>query len=198
MGTFKTKAFTRFADKAGISDVALCRAVTDAERGLVAADLSGGVIKQRIARSGQGKSGGFRTLIVFRAGTRAIFVHGFAKSERDNIEKDELVALKNSRPDYWPTMGRRSRESLHREVLSEVKCDDNTYRSALMASIHETVEGLHAAGVMDKRTMRENCFPSSQRTGSKRLRDGPAMHPNGLSDPLRELLAWDRSFGNQP
>jgi hypothetical protein len=43
---------------------------------------------------GQGKSGGFRTLIVFRAGTRAIFVHGFAKNEKDNIEEDELVALK--------------------------------------------------------------------------------------------------------
>ena len=55
MRTFKTIAFTRFADKAGISDVALCRAVREAERGLVAADLGGGVIKQRIARSGQGK-----------------------------------------------------------------------------------------------------------------------------------------------
>ena len=42
MRTFKTKAFTRFADKAGISDVALCRAVREAERGLVAADLGGG------------------------------------------------------------------------------------------------------------------------------------------------------------
>jgi putative transcriptional regulator len=29
------------------------------------------------------------------------------------------------------------------------------YRSPLMASIHETAEGLHAAGVMDKRTIRE-------------------------------------------
>jgi putative transcriptional regulator len=29
------------------------------------------------------------------------------------------------------------------------------YRSPLMSSIHETAEGLHAAGVMDKRTMRE-------------------------------------------
>jgi len=29
------------------------------------------------------------------------------------------------------------------------------YRSSLMASIHEAAEGLHAAGVMDKRTMRE-------------------------------------------
>jgi putative transcriptional regulator len=29
------------------------------------------------------------------------------------------------------------------------------YRSPVMASIHETVEGLHAAGVMDKQTMRK-------------------------------------------
>ena len=29
------------------------------------------------------------------------------------------------------------------------------YRSRLMASVHETAEGLHEAGVMDKRTLRE-------------------------------------------
>jgi len=29
------------------------------------------------------------------------------------------------------------------------------YRSPIMASIHETAEGLHAAGVMDKQTMRK-------------------------------------------
>ncbi len=29
------------------------------------------------------------------------------------------------------------------------------YRSGLMASIHETVEGLHKAGLMSKRTLRE-------------------------------------------
>ena len=29
------------------------------------------------------------------------------------------------------------------------------YRSEAMASIHETAEGLHAAGVMDKQTMRK-------------------------------------------
>jgi hypothetical protein len=92
--TFKTKAFTRFADKAGIPDLALCRAVRDAERGLIAPDPGGGVIKQRIARPGQGKSGGFRTPIVVGAGTRAIFVHGFAKREKDNLEREDLAALK--------------------------------------------------------------------------------------------------------
>jgi hypothetical protein len=91
---FKTKAFSRFARKADLSDGLLSQAVADAERGLVAADLGGGVIKQRIARPGQGKSGGFRTIVLFRAGERAFFVRGFAKNELDNIDEDELRAFK--------------------------------------------------------------------------------------------------------
>src|SRR5664279_5698129 len=94
MRTFKTKAFARFGNKAGIGDAELCQAIRDAGQGLIAANLGGGVIKQRIARPGQGKSGGFRALIVFRAGARAFFVHGFAKNEKDSIGKDELSALK--------------------------------------------------------------------------------------------------------
>jgi hypothetical protein len=124
--TFKTKAFSRFADKAGISDTVLCRAVRDAERGLVAADLGGGVIKQRIARPGQGKSGGFRTLIVFRAGKRAIFVHGFAKNEKDNIEKDELVALKRLATELLAYDDETLARVLASGVLAEVKCDEKT------------------------------------------------------------------------
>jgi hypothetical protein len=94
MRVFKSRPFTRFAIKSGISDTALCRAVMDVEQGLHDADLGGGVIKQRVARKGQGKSGGFRTMILFKAGTRAFFVHGFAKNDRDNINDDELAAFK--------------------------------------------------------------------------------------------------------
>jgi hypothetical protein len=83
-----------FARKAGIDDAMLCAAIRDADRGSTAANLGGGVIKQRIARPGRGKSGGFRTLIAYRAETRAFFVHGFAKNEKDNIDEDELVALR--------------------------------------------------------------------------------------------------------
>jgi hypothetical protein len=122
--TFKTKAFTRFSQKAGISDAALCRSVRDAERGLVAADLGGGVIKQRIARPGQGKSGGFRTLIVFKAGTRAIFVHGFAKNERDNIEKDELVGLRRLAAELLAYDDKKLERAVASAVLAEVKCDE--------------------------------------------------------------------------
>jgi hypothetical protein len=94
---FKNKAFTRFASKAGIDDIVLCEAFREAERGLIAADLGGRVIKQRIARPGRGKSSGFRTLIVFQPGARAFFIHCFAKNEKDNIGKHELSALRKAR-----------------------------------------------------------------------------------------------------
>ena len=82
MRLFKNKPFSRFARKAKLSDTALREAVGRAERGLIDADLGGGVIKQRIAREGAGKSSGFRTIILFRAGERSFFVHGFAKAIR--------------------------------------------------------------------------------------------------------------------
>ena len=79
MRTFKTKAFSRFAGREGIDDAALCEAVGRARSGSVDADLGGGVIKQRIARKGGGRSGGFRTIILFRRGELAFFVYGFCQ-----------------------------------------------------------------------------------------------------------------------
>ena len=73
----------------GIADAALCEAIVRAEKGQIDADLGGGVIKQRIARPGQGRSKGYRTIILFRRGAKAFFVYGFAKSRRANINDDE-------------------------------------------------------------------------------------------------------------
>jgi hypothetical protein len=87
---FKTKWFVRFARKERITDRTLWEAVDRAERGLIDADVGGGVIKQRVARSGQGKSGGYRTILVYRTKTRAIFVFGFAKSDKADLDADEL------------------------------------------------------------------------------------------------------------
>lgn len=94
MRIFRNKSFTRFAKKADLDDATLRKAVDDAERGLIDAKLGGGVIKQRVARPGKGKSGGFRTIILYKAHALAFFVHGFAKKDQDNIEDDELAALK--------------------------------------------------------------------------------------------------------
>ena len=90
MLVFETKEIARFARREKISDAALCEAVSRMERGLIDADLGGGLIKQRIAREGQGRSGGFRALLVYRAGDRSVFVYGFAKNRRANIGPKEL------------------------------------------------------------------------------------------------------------
>jgi hypothetical protein len=121
---FKNKAFVRFAKKAGLADVVLCKSILDAERGLIAADLGGGVIKQRIARPGHGKSGGFRTLIVFRVGARAFFVHGFAKNEKDNIGTNELIALKKLASELLAYDDQAIARVVASGTLMEVTCDE--------------------------------------------------------------------------
>ena len=71
-----------------------------ARNGVIDADLGGGVIKQRIARRGGGRSGGFRTILLFRRGELAFFVHGFAKSNQENIRRKELSGLKSLADEY--------------------------------------------------------------------------------------------------
>jgi hypothetical protein len=90
---FKTKLFARFARRERIPDSSLAEAIWRAGQGLVDANLGGGLIKQRVAREGQGRSGGHRTLIAYRSGDFAIFLFGFAKRDRDNIDADELNVL---------------------------------------------------------------------------------------------------------
>ena len=94
MKIFKTRWFARFARQEQIADASLREAIERAERGLINADLGGGLIKQRVARQGQGRSGGYRTLIAYLAGSKAFFLHGFAKNDQDNIGEDELLSLK--------------------------------------------------------------------------------------------------------
>ena len=124
MRIFKNKVFTRFARKSGISDAALCKAVIDAERGLIDADLGGGVIKQRVAREGGGKLGGFRTMVLFRTGTRAFFVYGFAKNERDNIEFDELTEFRRLAARMLNYSDAELRHAISNNKLTEVFYED--------------------------------------------------------------------------
>jgi hypothetical protein len=93
---FKSKWFQRFARKEGIDDAALLEAVERAGKGQIDANLGGEVIKQRIARPGQGKSKGYRTIIIFRRGERAVFIYGFAKSRRGDIRDDEEEQFKEA------------------------------------------------------------------------------------------------------
>jgi hypothetical protein len=121
---FKTKWFARFAKGQRIGDASLRDAVLRAERGLVDADLGGNVIKQRVARSGKGRSGGYRLLIAFRPSDRAVFMLGFAKSDRDNVTPDELNSLK-SLAALWLAAGAAKIEAAVAEgALVEVNYED--------------------------------------------------------------------------
>lgn len=122
--SFKTKPFIRFARREGIPDAALCDAALRAVRGQVDADLGGGVIKQRLARRGQGKSGGFRAVLLFRRGERLFFVYGFAKNVRDNLRRDELTAFRLL-AEQMLGMGEASLQAaLSNRTIAEVVCDD--------------------------------------------------------------------------
>ena len=93
---YKNRWFAKFASREGIGDAALVAAVEQASSGLVGADLGGGLIKQRVAREGGGKSGGYRTLVFFRHEERAIFAFGFAKSDKANLNAVELRTYKQA------------------------------------------------------------------------------------------------------
>ena len=90
---------------------------------MISAELGGGVIKHRIARPGQGKSSGFRVVIVFKAGTLAVFVHGFAKNERDNIRDDELSALRRLASELLTYDDIALARAIASGTLMEIRCD---------------------------------------------------------------------------
>jgi hypothetical protein len=122
MPVFKTKPFARFASREGIADEELCEAVAQAERGLIDADLGGGVMKQRLAREGQGKSGGFRTILLFRRGVKAFFVYGFAKSDRDNIRRDELKAFRKLAGEMLTLDDKALAAATRNGTIMEIEC----------------------------------------------------------------------------
>ena len=124
MRLFKTKWFMRYARQEKLEDHSLSDAIERAERGLVDADLGGGIIKQRVARTGQGRSGGYRLLIAYRSGKRAVFLYGFAKSERDNIEADELETLKEIGAAWLEAKRERLEYVIKEGILKEVSYED--------------------------------------------------------------------------
>jgi len=91
---FKNTWFTRFANKEGITDTELKETVDRLETGHADADLGGDVYKMRVARLGEGKSGGYRVIVFFRSEERTFFHYGFAKSASGNISKRELKEMK--------------------------------------------------------------------------------------------------------
>ena len=123
MKVFKNAWFGRFARKENISAQVLWDAADRAEKGLVDADLGGGVIKQRIARPGESKSKGYRSIVLYRKGDKAFFVYGFPKSDLGNIRDDEQEQFKKAAKSILALSDEQVQQLIENGQFEEVKKD---------------------------------------------------------------------------
>lgn len=72
---------------------------------------------------GQGRSAGFRMLTAYRARTRSVFLFGFAKSERENIEDDELATLRDIARGWFAANAMALARAITDGVVQEVEYD---------------------------------------------------------------------------
>jgi hypothetical protein len=121
---FKTKGLMRFARRERIADASLRAAIERAERGTIDADLGGGLIKQRIARPGQGRSGGYRVIVAYRAQGRAVFLYGFAKNDLDNIGADQLQTFRTIGANWLAASAATIAQAIDDGELQEIDHDD--------------------------------------------------------------------------
>ncbi len=129
MRIFKTKWFARYARQEGIKDGSLIDAIQRAEKGNIAADLGGGLIKQRVARQGRGRSSGYRVLIAYRVADRSVFIFGFAKNERDNIDEHRLESFKEIAGEWLETDEKAIENIVRKGFLQEVNYDDKKQKA---------------------------------------------------------------------
>jgi hypothetical protein len=120
---YKTRWFNRWARKQGLDNFSLCIAVREMAEGLYDADLGSGLFKKRIARPGQGKRSGFRTLVATNRGDQWFFVFGFPKNERSNIDKNEEEALKKLAIELLSLTAGALEIAKQNDELIEVDCD---------------------------------------------------------------------------
>ena len=117
---FKNTWFARYASRENISDSELKEAVNLLEAGQADANLGGNVYKVRVARPGKGKSGGYRVIVLFKSGERTFYMYGFAKSERENIDKKELNNFKKVATDYFSMTDKQINETVKDGKLIEL------------------------------------------------------------------------------
>ena len=122
---FKRRDFARWQTGERLPDTVLCKAVREMESGLVDADLGGLLYKKRVARPGSGKSGGYRTLLAARIGSRYVFLYGFPKSATANITREEKRALQFAGKVFLELPVGNLSKALQSGVLLEVRCEQD-------------------------------------------------------------------------
>ena len=121
----KTRHFSRWAAKVGLSNAVLKGAVREMQAGLIGADLGGGLVKKRVAFPGRGKRGSARTILATNRADRWIYLYGFEKNERDNITTKELEALRLLAADLLRLSDEQVLTAIRQGILMEVEDEKN-------------------------------------------------------------------------
>ena len=130
MRIFKNRWFAKFAKDEKIDDARLCQAVQETEKGLIDADYGGRVIKQRVARPNEGKSGGYRTIVLYLQGDKAFFVYGFAKNERDNISSVEVREFKTYTKELFLLSDDNLNKLITTGALTPIDCYEKRHKES--------------------------------------------------------------------
>ena len=138
---FKYTRFSRFASKEGITDHELLEVVNLLEEDQADANLGGDVYKVRIARQGEGKSGGHRVIVYFRNEYRTFFSYGFSKNDRGNISRKDLKRFKEDAKDLFSYTDEEIEKYLRNGSLIEIIEEEDVHRVA-MNSINVTAHAV--------------------------------------------------------
>ena len=124
MQVYKTKQFARFANKENISDDSLCEAIGRAQKGNIDKKLRDDIIVQRVAREGQGKRKGYRTVILFKQGNKAFFVNGYERKKQDGIDERTLRGYRRLATKLLTLNQKEMEKEIKNGQIIEVKQND--------------------------------------------------------------------------
>ena len=123
MRKLSTKWFKKWAKKSNLNSKNMLKAIENLEAGLSTADLGGHLYKVRVKRAHSGKSSGFRTIIVYKKDDRAIFLYGFGKNEKENIDKTELHYFKTLGKDLLSLNSDQLKKSVQQKILFDLEVE---------------------------------------------------------------------------
>ena len=124
MKKLSTKWFRKWAKKANLSNQDMLDAINNLEKGLSAVDLGGNLYKIRIKRGNRGKSAGFRTIVVYKKEDKTVFLYGFGKNERPNIDKSELQYFKKLGNDLLALDIKQVTDSIAKQILFDLEVEE--------------------------------------------------------------------------
>jgi len=121
MRILKTKKFSNLAEDEGLTDETLRTAISEFENGLTGAALGGNLYKKRVAIGSKGKSGGLRTILVYKQADDKVFcIHLFAKQDEENISQKALESFKLMADFMLSLDAKQISKSIEEKVLIEV------------------------------------------------------------------------------